>query len=334
MLRFIFNSLLILFLLNTPTISSEQTLIAFGSCLKQRHPMPILSAIKRLEPELMLMMGDNVYGAFTGSLPRTVRRAYRRQAGNLAAVGWKTPMEAIWDDGDYGLNDGGADFAHKQKSKDLFLDFWQVPENDRRRKGTGLYHQKIMQTGQGVVQILFLDTRFFKSPWKKDPSNNPIKRYTPDTTAKTMLGEEQWQWLAKALQTHADLRLLVSPIQFLPTGHFWECWSMFPRERQRLMGLLDFLQIKNLIILSGDRHRAAFYKDTTRGGIELIEVTSSALNAPASERDEPGPKRLTELYVKENFGLVRINWRLKTVSLEIRDLNGRMVYQKILDNLL
>ena len=54
------------------------------------------------------------------------------------------PFEAIWDDHDYGLNDAGSEYPYKTKSKDLFLDFWNVPMNDARRKREGLYHEKLI----------------------------------------------------------------------------------------------------------------------------------------------------------------------------------------------
>ena len=37
---------------------------------------------------------------------------------------------AIWDDHDYGINDGGGDFPHKAVAKELFLKFWKAPAND------------------------------------------------------------------------------------------------------------------------------------------------------------------------------------------------------------
>jgi len=289
--------------------------------------MPILSTIKKFKPGMMLMSGDNVYGAFKGSPARTVRRGYLRQAANFRALKWDLPTEAIWDDGDYGFNDGDGTFSHKESSRQMFLDFWKVPEEDRRRKGEGLYHEKILRTPAGVVQILFLDVRYFKSPWRKDLSGNPIKRYTPDDSPeKTLLGREQWEWLEAKLSQPASLRLLISPIQFLAEGHFWECWAMFPLERMKLMEMLDRHDVRNLVLLTGDRHRGAFYRDQTPGGISLIECTSSALNSPASQRDEPGPNRFTPLYVRENFGLIRLDWKTKSVQVELRDLFGKLIH--------
>ena len=44
------------------------------------------------------------------------------------------PIEAIWDDNDYGLGDGGKEYNLKEESKELFLNFWDIPTNDQRRK--------------------------------------------------------------------------------------------------------------------------------------------------------------------------------------------------------
>ena len=32
---------------------------------------------------------------------------------------------SIWDDHDFGLNDGGGSFVNKSKSEKIYLDFWK-----------------------------------------------------------------------------------------------------------------------------------------------------------------------------------------------------------------
>ena len=54
---------------------------------------------------------------------RTAIAGYNRLRDSVAHL-------AVWDDHDYGLNDGGGDFPHKAVSKDLFLEFWKVPADD------------------------------------------------------------------------------------------------------------------------------------------------------------------------------------------------------------
>ena len=65
------------------------------------------------------------------------------------------------------------------------------------------------------MQVIMLDTRYFRSPLKrKDGPRNPSDPYegNPDPTT-TILGEDQWRWLGEQLRVPAELRLLVSSIQ-------------------------------------------------------------------------------------------------------------------------
>src|SRR5262245_7474969 len=118
------------------------------------------------------------------------------------------PFLRIWDDHDYGDNDGGAGFAHKAKAAQLFHEFWQ----SRPEAPEGLYHSGIYGPLGQRVQIIMLDTRWFRSPLKPRRETSPQRdKYEPDDDpAKTMLGEPQWQWLEQELKKPAELRLLIS----------------------------------------------------------------------------------------------------------------------------
>ena len=55
------------------------------------------------------------------------------------------PVIGVWDDHDYGLNDGGGDFNRKHLFRDIFLNFIEEPANTQRRLDTqnGIYQSKI-----------------------------------------------------------------------------------------------------------------------------------------------------------------------------------------------
>jgi alkaline phosphatase D len=243
------------------------TRIAFGSCAEQADSQPIWDAILAYKPELFIFAGDNVYGDFNTADAGPLRKAYTTAD---AIAGYNKLRDsvshlAIWDDHDYGLNDGGGDFPYKAVSKDLFLDFWKVPPSDVRRTREGIYDSRIIGPPGMRVQIILLDVRWFRSPLKlTDQRGAPGKeRYLPDPDpAKTMLGTTQWTWLADELRKPAELRLLVSSIQVLAEGHGWERWGNFPRERQRLYDLVRDSGVNGVIFLSGDRHVGAIYRET------------------------------------------------------------------------
>ena len=45
----------------------------------------------------------------------------------------KTKVIGVWDDNDFGLNDGGASFAGKDQNRELFLDAIGEPASSERR---------------------------------------------------------------------------------------------------------------------------------------------------------------------------------------------------------
>jgi alkaline phosphatase D len=303
------------------------TRIAFGSCAEQADSQPIWDAILAYKPELFIFGGDNVYGDFNSADAGPLRKAY---ATANAIAGYNKLRDrvshlAVWDDHDYGLNDGGGDFPHKAVSKDLFLDFWKVPPSDVRRTREGIYDSQIIGPPGMRVQIILLDMRWFRSPLKlTDQRGAPGKeRYLPDPDpAKTMLGETQWMWLAGELRKPAELRLLVSSIQVLAEGHGWERWGNFPLERQKLFDAIRDSRANGVVLLSGDRHIGALYREAPADMPPLYEATSSGINKAFSAAKEPGPNRLGALYAAPNFGVVDIDWWARKVTLALRDEAG------------
>jgi alkaline phosphatase D len=303
------------------------TRIAFGSCAEQADSQPIWDAILAYKPELFIFAGDNVYGDFNTPDADNLRKAYARAD---AIAGYNKVREsvnhlAVWDDHDYGQNDGGADFPYKAVSKELFLDFWKVPAGDVRRTREGIYDSHVVGPPGMRVQIILLDVRWFRSPLRRtDQRGAPGKeRYLPDPDpGKTMLGVAQWAWLAEELRKPAELRLLVSSIQVLAEGHGWERWGNFPLERQKLVDTIRDSGAKGVVLLSGDRHIGALYREAPPDMPPLYEMTSSGINKAFSAAREPGPNRLGALYAAPNFGVIDIDWWARRVTLALRDEGG------------
>ncbi len=111
----------------------------------------------------------------------------------------------------------------------------------------------------------------------------------------------------------------------LADGHGWERWGNLPRERDRLFAELAQSGANGVVLLSGDRHIGAIYGRDDVLPYTLFEVTSSSLNRPYTRAKEPGPHRLGEVFRRENFGTVRIDWDAGEAALELRDLDGATV---------
>ena len=300
--------------------------IIFGSCIDQKKAQPIWQTILAAKPDLFIFGGDNVYASSQPWQLQNLKDAYVSQAAQpgFAALRASVPHVAIWDDHDMGLNDGGVEFPHKQAAKNEFLDFWRLPLDDPRRTRDGLYHAHVFGPIGKRVQVILLDTRWFRSKLRvTDQRDAPGKeRYMPDTDSqKTMLGEAQWQWLETQLKQPAEVRLIVSGVQVIVEGHGWERWGNLPRERARLLDLIAATRASGVVFLSGDRHLGAFYRQADDVPYPLHEMTSSGLTK-SYRSAEPGPNRLGETLGEINFGTVGVDWSAGQIELALRDRRG------------
>jgi alkaline phosphatase D len=310
-----------------PPLPKNVQRIAFGSCIDQNKPQPIWRAILATQPDLFIFGGDNVYASSQPWQLSNLQTAYATQAAQpgFAQLRKEVPHLAIWDDHDMGLNDGGADFPHKQIAKNAFLDFWQLPPNDPRRLREGLYHAYQFGPAGQRVQIILLDTRSFRSRLKvTDQRDAPGKeRYVPDTDPqKTMLGDAQWQWLEMQLRQPADVRLIVSGVQVVAEGHGWESWHNFPLEVEKLKQVIQRTSAKGVVFLSGDRHIGAIYKSKTNASYPLYELTSSGMTHAWASAKEAGPNRLGDLVTQNHFALIDFDWQQKQILFGFQNPQG------------
>ena len=301
--------------------------IGFGSCLTQEKPMPIFNAIKSENYDLFLMLGDNVYGDTDSNDLIELRDAYEQQRENFDRLNLNFPFEAIWDDHDYGKNDGGKEYIYKVEAEQIFLDFWNIPQDDIRRARPGLYFEKTQEIDGISIQMIFLDTRFFRDALlPTDEREAPGKeRYIPHTdTSLTMLGEDQWAWLQEQLDKEVDHKIIVTSIQFLAMGHGWEAWKTLPHERQRLIDLVD-QSSSEVLFISGDRHRGGLYQFSTQSGKVISEMTSSSLNLAFANDEEDGPLRSGPTFVQENYGEILLDKLTNTLTVNLKDNQGKII---------
>lgn len=320
--------------------------LAFGSCVSQRKPQSIWARIAAHAPQAFLMMGDGIYPEHEDrELPvvEAIEAAYRAAAAGveLARFRERVPVIAIWDDNDYGGSDIGKSFAHKRRSKELFLDFWtKAAEREVRDRADGIYGVWEFGSEARRTQIIVPDLRYCRSEWAQTEADyrdalraSGLGPYRAATGADLrMLGEAQWRWLETCLCRPARLRLIVSSIQCLPEGRGWESWSNFPQEKARLLRLIRNTEASGVVILSGDTHYAEVSRvDDSVVGYPLWEFTSSGLTEswPAPG---PNPRRQGAANPVPNFGLLHVNWLADDplIIVEFRDDQGRRLLQQSL----
>ena len=303
-------SFFLLLISSSNFIYAESIKIGLGSCLDQDYPQPIWQSIKKEDLNYFIFLGDNVYGDTRYGSLRKMKSAYDKQKKVLPDFLNDISIFSIWDDHDFGINDGGADYRFKRRAQELYLDFWEISKDDDRSNREGIYFSKNEIFFDKKFKFIFLDTRFFRSKLKGKKSNY-IENIEPDAT---ILGNAQWTWLENELKSDFDFLFIFSSIQIIAKDHRFEKWSNFPNERAKLFELLEQFNDKT-ILFSGDRHRAGIYR---KNGI--IEVTSSSMNKPGSSFSETDSYLIGKTYPQENYGVLEI--LENTIHIKIKDIKG------------
>ncbi len=311
---------LVLFVFFSNFLISDEIKIGIGSCLDQDFPQPIWQPIEEENLDYFIFLGDNVYGDSIFENLYKMKRAYSKQEKLLPDFLDQTDIFAIWDDHDYGKNDGGSDYKYKKLAENLFLDFWNVPINDVRRSREGIYFSENKVFFNKKYKLIFLDTRYFRSELKGKKGSYQKN----NDESSTILGKEQWTWLEKELNSNFDYLFIFSSIQIIPEDHGFEKWSNFPNDRTKLLEILEKYKDRT-ILFSGDRHRSGIYK---RNGI--IEITSSSMNKPGSSFFETDKYLIGETYPQENYSVLKI--LNDDINIDIKDKHGEILNSISLKN--
>ena len=301
--------------------------IAFGSCQHQKSEQKIFRTVLDSKPDLYITMGDNVYASKPEDQPLNEAYLLQIQNEDFRSLWSKIPVIATWDDHDYGLNDGGKENSLKEEARSEFMAFFLEDAKKISKSQPGIYHSFMFGADDKRILVILLDTR-----WNRDAlefQNNPkspLDKYRPtEDERKTILGENQWRWLEEQLLKPAELKIIVSSIQVLPTEHGFEKWANFPAERQRLFNLIKKVNPKNLLILSGDRHMSEISSMDLPGYGKILEITASSINRLSNLTEEKNSLRQGPFFTKENFGLMDIDWARRKAIIEIKDMAGKSV---------
>jgi alkaline phosphatase D len=281
--------------------------VAFGSCSSQIMPQPYWDTLLLpfIQPDLVLLMGDNIYGDCTSMDCSELKQAYHDLASHASFKGAieaqpehlplrpNLPIIATLDDHDYGKGDATSTNPYKDVAKQLFLDFYNIHDERRLdRPKDGVYQQFTFGPLGQQVQVIVLDTRYSRSEFLATKDKD--SPYTPDynDTTKQILSPTQWIWLEQVLGMGSgtanppppppQVRLIVSSFQVLNTGTGFECWNMLPHELDRLKTLVASSSTKTktlTIFLSGDRHVGGFYQSSSSSSLPSTAAAAAAAAA-------------------------------------------------------
>ena len=101
----------------------------FGSCMADYFPQAdIWQQMVALRPDVIFLIGDNAYAkaAQRSVTPDFLWRRYAATRSSIALFRNRklVPVVAVWDDNDYGMNDGDRSYDHKQEALSVFKAFF------------------------------------------------------------------------------------------------------------------------------------------------------------------------------------------------------------------
>ena len=331
-------SALALSLVISASVTAAPSKILFGSCGHQDKNIPIFNTINKEQGDLFIFLGDNIYGD-TNDMDVLADKYQRLGAKpGFKTLKAQTPIIAMWDDHDYGQNDAGKEYPHKEQSRQIMLNFWDEPVNSvRRTRPDGIYTSYMYGENEQTIQVIMPDLR-----WNRDALNHVgeleyyTKRklnnqgpYSPsEVKGASMLGEAQWQWLEQELKKPAAIKLIASSLQLLPDFTGWESWANFPEDRNRLFALIKKHKVNGVVIISGDTHWGEISKYQQNLDYPLIEMTSSGLTEKWKDVS-PNKHRVGNFTHNVNYGDLSIDWQQidPTISLKLKGIDGEVIMQ-------
>ncbi len=287
------------FFFDSAVSASEFKTLAFGSCNHGHLPQPMWSVIESHEPDLFLWAGDVVYADTTNT--EKMKKKYRQQLDRPEYQQFtsKVPVIGVWDDHDYGINNGGKNNPIKAQAQQIFLDFLGEPQGSQRRKQQGVYTSYTYGEGQNTVKLFLLDARYHRD--------------LTGSGRADILGRQQWQWLENEVrQSTASVNIIVSGISVMsPQFPFAEEWDDFKWSRKRLFKLIDDVDLPGVLFLTGDRHFSSHLEGKVKGQV-YHEFMSSGLTHYMNRRWVSRVFKIvygdTFSYFNRNFSKITFHW--------------------------
>lgn len=308
------------------SVPSLKFLVA--SCMSDEYPelqAKIWPEAVTQDADVLFLIGDNVYadrvngmGVKEGVGEMTLWQRYvdhRRQLA-IYQIEKLVPVYAVWDDHDYGLNNGGKYFAHKADSQTVFNTFWSQSENTFLKKGKGIGFYLSLRGHH----FYFLDNRSFR-----DPAEDRLGSH---------FGKDQELWLYQYLKKNKNFNWIISGDQFFGSHHPWESYEgLHPNQFKEFLTNLKRSKSK-VFLISGDRHLTELMSVKREEiGSDTYELTSSGIHAKyfPNTIKEYGSKRMIEgaggmsNYVVIDSMAGSPVWNLKVQALSVGE---KLLYQR------
>lgn len=290
----------------------------------------IFETMAKQPADFMLWLGDNTYyrpADYSSVSGMAYRNRHTRSLPELQPLLAAMSHYAIWDDHDFGPNDGDKTFDLKQESLRLFKAYWG--NKTYGEAGNAGVYSKVQMAD---AEFFLLDDRYHRSP----------NTYPDKHSEKEFLGKRQMQWLKEGLMAsnrNINFRFIVMGNQVLNPVNDFECFRHFTNEWEELMEFIVQHRIEGVVFLSGDRHMTEMnFFQPGKEFYRLYDVTSSPLASRAfsgivDNKEYQNPARVdSTLLAEQNFVKASITGSFlendRTLTFEAIDATGKVRWTK------
>ncbi|MBL7947089.1 MAG: alkaline phosphatase family protein [Flavobacteriales bacterium] len=280
----------------------------------------IFNSIADQKPDLMLWLGDNVYlrepdwGSWSGFMHRYT---HTRSTPELQRLLRSTAHAAIWDDHDFGPNDGDGSFVGSDMARKAFDLFWPNPSNS-------------VPGVEGTTSMFsYYDVDFFLM-------DDRTFRVAADmrTSEPAVLGNAQLDWLIRALKySDASFKCVAVGGQVLNTSAVYENYSTVPKEREELLRRIEEEGIKGVVFLTGDRHFTELSALKLKDGRTIYDLTTSPLTSgPYAPKEENTLRVEGTVVAQRNFSTIEVSGAkgARTMTVRVFDATGKPLWDRII----
>ncbi len=306
-------------------------------------PYKAFQAMSALNPDFFLFSGDTIYAdnktpAVPAPPSQTVQDFWAKYKENRTDAGLrsllqKTATFSIWDDHEVTNDFSGPTQPLTPTGLNAFKDYW--PISDERSSADKLYHT---YSWGNTLDMMILNNRGYRDP-----------NTQADGADKTMLGQEQLEWLQQQLlESDAKVKLVATSVPIsIPTGktNARDGWANgnqvnpndltgYENEFKKISDFIIEKGIKNVFFVTTDVHFAEVIKyDANQDGkTDYHELISGPIGAvkinPGTLDPTFGPERMYAEGNFFNFGAFRVDPANKQATVEIRDEDGKIHFNQ------
>ncbi len=279
-----------------PTASKYATMSCSNFLL---YSEKIWQKVEQEKPDFIIYMGDSVYAdTATGSLFKTPSKpevAYERYIKTIRTIRLYNqknlvPIFNIWDDHDFGWNNGDARHPYREYMQKMFRLFFPQKAGFELSMGPGVSFAETL----GDVRYIFTDERSFRSY---------------DQATNQLFGEEQKTWILSQLMWAEGPVVLICGSQFFGFHRSSDSISeSHPNDFLWLMKVLETFP-HPVFFMDGDVHYSRLEKISKNYvGYETYQLTSSAIHSvSAGNTKKRGVETELGYYGYNNFNFVEIS---------------------------